>query len=325
MLSKDLSGNSRQSRIRKLRWGVTASVSSMALLCAAGMAQAQTVINNGDNVTVTSNADGETITAAPGVTSQVDGAPLVIFDNDDVELTNGGTLITTGVTQTVQVNELTTGGVINNQGTGILEADSRVVDIRGDTTTLNNDGIIRGTGDQRNGTVYTNDTANDFTINNNAGALIDAGAGNLGAGISVSLDTASPVNGDITNKGEIVGRGNAGAGAATAGDGIRIETVREGGALGANAGTFTGTITNSGIISSEGANGTVAGFRAVNGVSFQGTLTNEAGGVISGAQNGVYFGNPVPGRRRGSHPWRGEQFGHHLVGQPGLQHRRHRA
>ncbi|MEM7446084.1 MAG: autotransporter domain-containing protein [Pseudomonadota bacterium] len=294
MLFKDMPGSRRQSRVRKLRWGVTASVSSMALICAAGMAQAQTVINNGDNVTVTSNADGETITAAPGVTSQVDGAPLVIFDNDDVTLTNGGTLITTGVTQTVQVNELTTGGVINNQVTGTLQADSRVVDIRGDDTTLNNDGDIIGTGDQRNGTVYTNDTANNFTINNNAGGLIDAGAGNQGAGISVSLDTTDPVNGDINNDGEIAGRGNAGAGAATAGDGIRIETVRVGGALGANTGTFTGNITNSGEITSEGANSTVAGFRAVNGVSFQGTLTNEEGGVISGTQNGVYFGNPVP-------------------------------
>ena len=51
---------------------------------------------------------------------------------------------------------------------------------------------------------------------------------------------------------------------------------------------FTGTIDNSGLVSSEGANGTVGGFRAVNGVDFQGTLDNS--GAITGVQNGVYFG-----------------------------------
>lgn len=44
-------------------------------------------------------------------------------------------------------------------------------------------------------------------------------------------------------------------------------------------------------MSSEGDSGTTGGFRAVNGVDFQGTLNNT--GTISGVQNGVYFGNPV--------------------------------
>jgi len=124
--------------------------------------------------------------------------------------------------------------------------------------------------------------------------VIDAGAGNEGAGFSVELSEAGN-DFDIDNDGTIQGRGNAGAGAATAGDGIRLERQRVAGALdGTTTGLFTGTITNSGTIDSEGANGTVGGFRAVNGVSFQGTLTNEAGGTISGTQNGVYFGNPTP-------------------------------
>ena len=79
-----------------------------------------------------------------------------------------------------------------------------------------------------------------------------------------------------------------------------MERERVNGALdGTTTGLFTGTITNSGRIVSEGdddgvTNGTVAGFRTVNGVSFQGTLNNEAGGEIFGAQNGVYFGNATP-------------------------------
>jgi len=42
------------------------------------------------------------------------------------------------------------------------------------------------------------------------------------------------------------------------------------------------------LVASEGANGTVGGFRAVNGVDFQGELNND--GAITGVQNGVYFG-----------------------------------
>ena len=128
---------------------------------------------------------------------------------------------------------------------------------------------------------------------NNDG-LIDAGAGNEGAGFSVEL-SADGNDFEINNSGTIQGRGNAAAGLTTAGDGIRLERGRVAGALdGTTTGLFTGTITNSGLIDSEGANGTVAGIRVVNGVSFQGTLNNEEGGVISGLQNGLYFGNPTP-------------------------------
>ncbi|MDJ0643372.1 MAG: autotransporter domain-containing protein, partial [Erythrobacter sp.] len=69
--------------------------------------------------------------------------------------------------------------------------------------------------------------------------------------------------------------------------------TRNMGALdGTTDGLFVGNITNSGVIDSEAANGTVAGIRFVNGVSFQGVLDNS--GTISGVQNGLYFGNPTP-------------------------------
>ena len=120
-----------------------------------GQAFAQTIINDGDNVTVTSQASGETISAAAGVTSTVDGAPVVLIANDDVTLNNAGTLATINGSQTVQAGPDTVGAIINNAATGILNGDSRVVQIDGDGATLNNDGQIIGTGDQRNGTVYT--------------------------------------------------------------------------------------------------------------------------------------------------------------------------
>jgi len=56
---------------------------------------------------------------------------------------------------------------------------------------------------------------------NNIGT-IDAGEGNLGAGFSTELSEAGN-NFTIENLGSIVGRGDAGAGAATAGDGIRLD------------------------------------------------------------------------------------------------------
>ena len=183
-----------------------------------------------------------------------------------------------------------TGGVVDNAGT--ISSGSRALNIDGTGLEVNNSGSILGTGDQRNGTAYADSTAQDFTLNNSG--TIDAGAGNLGAGFSAELSEAGN-DFSINNSGTLAGRGDAGAGLATAGDGIRLERTRVDGALDATTtGLFTGDITNSGTISSEGANGTVGGFRAVNGVDFQGTLTNEAGGEISGEQNGVYFGNATP-------------------------------
>ncbi|UTW54776.1 autotransporter domain-containing protein [Kordiimonas sp. SCSIO 12610] len=263
---------------------------SLLAMALSGAVSAQTIIPNGDNQSRTSQVDGETILVDTGSTSTVAGAPLLTVNNNDVIVNNAGTLSTTGVTNTLTLNG--NGIIINNTNTGSITADSRAIEINGLNAAIVNDGSILGTLSQRNGTVYSNVTANNFSLTNSG--TIDAGAGQIGAGFSAEL-AAEGTDFDIINSGTIAGRGNEGAGLATAGDGIRLERTRVGGALDATTtGLFTGTITNSGTISSEGANGTVAGFRAVNGVSFQGTLTNEVGGVISGTQNGVYFGNPTP-------------------------------
>lgn len=262
------------------------SASMIALLVAAPVG-AQQVINDGDNVTVTSAADGETISAAAGVTSTVAGAPVVVVANNDVTLDNAGTLATTGVTQTVQVNQGTTGATINNAVTGTILADSRAVNFDGSDATLNNDGVILGTGDQRNGAVYANRTSNNITINNSATGSIDAGMGNDGAGVAIEVGGGgAPRGGAITNAGIIQGRGQAAPTGGTAGDGIRFF----GPGL-APEYVYEGDITNSGLINSESTQGTVAGVRFANRIGFQGTLTNEAAGTISGAQNGLYFGN----------------------------------
>ena len=175
------------------------------------------------------------------------------------------------------------------QNFGTIQSGSRAVNIDGSGVDLLNGGDILGTGDQRNGTIYADDTARDYSITNLPTGVIDAGEHNNGAGVSLSL--AADGNGDIAidNAGTINGRGQASASAGTAGDGIRLEGVRlnEGGFA---AALFTGSITNSGTVTAESQQGTVGAFRAVNGVDFQGSLVNEEGGVFAGAQNGVYFG-----------------------------------
>ena len=241
----------------------------------------------GNAVTLGPGANGLTITNEEG--GVIESANATAIENaGDNTIDNSGRI--SGAVNGVDFVNGQGSGTLNNFLTGLIESASRAVNIGG-TVDLLNLGDIVGTGDQRNGTVYSNITATDFSIDNDG--LIDAGDGNLGAGFSAEL-AAGGTDFTLENSGEILGRGDAGAGLATAGDGIRLERTRLSGSLASpSTGLFTGSITNSGLIDSEGANGTVGGFRAVNGVSFQGTLDNEASGTISGVQNGVYFGNPT--------------------------------
>ncbi len=266
------------------------SVSILTLLSVPGFissANAQTAVDDGDNVTVTSQVNGETITVASGVTSEVTGAPVVVGATNNIVITNAGTLRSRDVTQTVQFNADTIGSILNNGVTGVLEGESRVVNIEGDDVTVNNSGSILGIGNQRNGAVYANRTATNFVVNNiGSSSLIDAGAGNEGAGIALEIGGGgNPITGSITNAGTIQGRGQSVTGG-TAGDGLRffgpgLAPVYE----------FNGDINNSGTIASEGAASVVSGVRFSNRINFAGTLTNTETGVISGVNNGLYFGD----------------------------------
>ena len=174
-----------------------------------------------------------------------------------------------------------TGGVANNTGT--ISSGSRALNIDGTGLTVNNSGDILGTGNQRNGTVYSDGTADDFSFNNQNGGVVDAGAGNTGSGFAAEVGGA--VDGtttfSLTNDGTIAGRGSGAAASGAAGDGVRVGNAGD-------IGVADGSIVNNGTISSESTNGTTAGIRTVDGVGFQGTLDNA--GTVSGAQNGLYFG-----------------------------------
>jgi len=179
------------------------------------------------------------------------------------------------------------GGSFLNAGT--VTSDSRGVNIDGEGLRVINTGTIEGTGDQRNGTIYSDNTASNFDIINTRSGVIDAGEGNEGAGVSLSLEDDGS-NGiiNLINQGTIAGRGQAAASDATAGDGIRLEGNRS--ADGIPPGTFEGRIVNTGNITSESEIGATSGIRAVDDLSVQGTILNARGGEISGTHNGVYFG-----------------------------------
>jgi len=260
-MTPNIQQSSLFNRSKCLRYSTSAAALIIAM--ASGSAQAQTVINDGDNVTVTSGTNGENIASGIGIVSVVDGAPVVAVANNNVTLDNDGTLRTTGVTQTVQVNQGTTGATINNGATGVLEGDSRVVNFDGTDATLNNTGIIRGTGSQRNGAVYGNRTSNNITINNSATGRIDAGT--EGAAIAIEVGGGGmPRGGSIVNAGIVQGRGQAAPTGGTAGDGLRFF----GPGL-APEYVYSGDITNSGTFASESAVGPTAGIRFANRIGFQ--------------------------------------------------------
>ncbi|MEO0860082.1 MAG: CHRD domain-containing protein [Pseudomonadota bacterium] len=244
----------------------------------------------GDGIRINNGADG--------TVSDTDIVNSGLISSESNQGTAGGIRIADGVAAEGRILNTSTGtieGVRNGLyigdgehdldvlNFGTIQSGSRAVNIDGTGVDLLNAGDILGTGDQRNGTVYADGTADDFSVNNVVTGTIDAGEGNQGSGFGVEIGGAEDGANTfaLDNSGTIQGRGNAPAGTPLAGDGVRIGNV-------GNTGTTDATITNAGDILSEGANGTVAGLRVVNGVNFQGTLTNS--GTIAGVQNGVYFG-----------------------------------
>lgn len=171
---------------------------------------------------------------------------------------------------------------------GRIESGSRAVNIDGTGVDLLNYGTITGTGNQRNGTVYSDATADNYRIFNGRSGVIDAGVGNQGAGIALQTgDVAGDVvHATFTNFGTIQGRGQAAANLGLAGDGLRIFSGVSG-----EETIFRGNIFNRGQILSESTQGPTAGVRFSNGLAYEGTLTNARGGLIDGAQNGLYFGD----------------------------------
>ncbi|MEO1470911.1 MAG: spondin domain-containing protein, partial [Pseudomonadota bacterium] len=160
---------------------------------------------------------------------------------------------------------------IENSGT--ISSGSRAVNLDGDNVVFDNTGTVLGTGDQRNGTVYLDGTADSITVANSG--TIDAGFGNTGSGVSVQVGTAADPTAEaitVTNSGTIDGRDSAGS--ETPGDSAGIRFFN---GAGEDGGSVTATLENSGTIRSESN----AGLLIEEGVSFEGSFANA--GIVTGA------------------------------------------
>ncbi len=171
---------------------------------------------------------------------------------------------------------------IRNEGR--IESGSRAVNIDGSGVRLRNSGHIVGTGDQRDGTIYTDATATNYSIFNERSGVIDAGIGNQGTGISLQIGDVDGdvVTGFLRNDGLIQGRGNA-INSNLEGDGIRLASGVPGGSV-----TLVANIDNRGQIVS-----TDDGIDLREGVTLAGDINNQ--GTIAAGDDGIIINGIVLG------------------------------
>ena len=140
-----------------------------------------------NGIDIPAGADGVVISNGAGgnITASLDA----IVTQSDTSIVNAGN-IAGGFNAINFVNGSGSGSVTNLAG-GVVSSDSRAINIGG-SVAVSNAGQILGTGDQRNGTVYSDSAANNFSVSNSG--TIDAGAGNQGAGFSAELSDLSLIH-----------------------------------------------------------------------------------------------------------------------------------
>ncbi|MEM9509339.1 MAG: calcium-binding protein [Cyanobacteria bacterium P01_E01_bin.35] len=230
------------------------------------------------------------LTNQGAVTAPDEGNTGVLSSGNNVEIANEGEI-------SGAFNGISSTGdsfTLRNGHPGIISSDSRAVDLSdGDNITVENRGTIIGTGNQRNGTFYIDGTVDNLNLTNFESGIINAGEGNLGDGISVQVGAEGDLINDsinITNHGIVAGRGQAefspeeGRLTANGSSGVRFFNGSD-----APEATVTGSLINTGSITSEVNVGFLGGLVVEDGVSYQGDIANN--GLISGSRNGLYIGN----------------------------------
>ena len=282
-----------------------ASVTSIAMAgLAAAPAHAQIVIT--DNTPV-DNPGGQPVTSADGVTQTVDSGDNIELEND----TNDGTVITLGGTHinndgddedvVIFVDNGEDDVVVNILSTGVLEGVDGVIFFEGDRATLTNDGLIAGTGEATEAVVYFDRDAdgNVNTVTNN-GTITSVGGATIGVDSLLGTDPSSGTVGDeegitrftLVNTGMITNTGSDGDADAIHFNGDPGNTGGEDrGCLEAD-GTrvlcqVEVNITNSGTISADQTSTSNAAIRSESDAVLLGTITNEAGGMITGGSNAI--------------------------------------
>jgi hypothetical protein len=235
--------------------GTLAAETGPAVVIEDGVTLNGSIINNGtivsdnpDNGTGINFEDGSTFTG------EIINLGSIIGGFNGINFANGG-----------QVT-----GVVRNFGT--ISSDSRAINIGGLDVSVINDGEIITTSSPRNGVIYSDQTALNFSIENRSNGIVDVGEGNDGDAISLQL--GSEVNGSVINYGLVQGRGVAvGNNQASA---VRLF---EGSNTGDGGSLFNGNIENFGTLAAENGGAIVI----EEGVTLNGEIVN--GGTIEG---GVY-------------------------------------
>ena len=220
-----------------------------------------------------------------------EGNSGVLNSGDNVRIGNRGSI--SGALNGIS----STGDGLRLDNSGLISSDSRAVDISdGDNLSVRNRGTILGTGNQRNGTFYVDGTVDNLSFDNSRRGVIDAGEGNLGDAVSVQVGAAGDLSNDninIDNRGLLQGRGD---GPEVFADGARVAANGSSGLRFFNGSdqleaSISGSIRNSGTITSEVNVGFLGGLVVEDGVAFTGQIANTRGGLISGPRNGLYIGN----------------------------------
>ena len=102
---------------------------------------------------------------------------IEVTNGSSADIRNFGSIA--GELNGVEFSGAESSGTLDNFRGGVISSDSRAVEIEGNGISVRNFGDIVGTGDQRNGTIYTNATAEDVSISNFIGGTIDAGEDSL--------------------------------------------------------------------------------------------------------------------------------------------------
>jgi hypothetical protein len=217
-----------------------------------------------------------------------------ILLGDDSEIlggiTNTGGLIQGGIGINVADAEAELhGGITNNVSSTIRGTTTAAIQFDGAVLTggITNSGLIDGTG-IANGINLLGGTITGGITNTASGVIQVAGSS-----VTAIIVADATFNGNITNDGQIIAEGTSAFGviiSATTdftGDITNSATGTISADLTAvlltNA-TFTGDISNSGLIESADTDGV-----NVSATTFTGNFTNAAGGVITGGNDGVYL------------------------------------
>jgi uncharacterized protein with beta-barrel porin domain len=248
-------------------------------------------IGNPDNsrtITITNNA-GATIKGASDDAVRINFAPT----GGTITVNNSGLIQTTNGGQAIDFDGISTSSaqvIINNFAGGEIRSYAADAVRPGQGATVNNSGLIRSdgpTGDNSDGVDWQ---ARSGTVNNLAGGTI--------SGLRHGVNGGTPAVFTVVNGGTILGRNGSGVGS----DGTGISVTNTGTIRGTWDGVQAngdgdgvdidgiGTVVNSGTIEGLTAAGVDSGGRpnSAQGVAMGGgSITNNAGGLISGGAQGV--------------------------------------